>query len=384
MSRRPAKKRTGPIRKKAPSLDHRVRVALAVLFLAGFLLGSLIFLGEFRRPSEPPERPPVSVDLADLQSDIRVELEGAMLRGGISRSDLRYEIRDGVEWFLLGKTPLPQAQAELLQRRLQRLDPDLGLVAVDAGRVDVRYRGNTWFALVFQPPPPPAPTSSPSSGSLLAIVMDDLGQNLEAARRLLAIDLPVTLAILPNTDHAARTATMAHRDGREVIIHLPSEPQGYPDVNPGRNALLVGQNRAKIQQLLQLYLEQVPYAVGGNNHMGSKFTADEPGMDALLEGMKREGLFFLDSRTSGGTVADRVAARRGVPFLARDVFLDNDAEVEAISGQLRKAINLARRNGTAIAICHPYPETLQALEGMQGELRQAGISVVPVSRLLRR
>jgi len=385
MPRRPTKKRTGPIRKKARHLDRGLRLALAGLFLAAFLVVSLVFLGEVETRKETP--PPVTVqqvDLDDLRSDVRVELEGAMLRSGISSEQLVFEIKGGIEWFIIDAAVLPQAQIEHLRRRLQYLDPDFNLQQSRSGEYVVFRGQQAWFGLLLRPEkelPPPGPAVATGR---MAIVMDDLGRSLSTARRLLAIDLPVTLAIMPGTENAARVATMAHRKGREVIIHLPSEPIGYPDVNPGSNALLVRNDREQIQRRLLGYLEQVPYAVGGNNHMGSRFTADEAGMEALLSGMSREGMFFLDSRTSGATVAEKVAKLVGIPFLARDVFLDNEQDVGLIREQIEKAVRLARRRGEAIAICHPYPETLQALEGIGPFLDREQIEVVPLSALLHR
>lgn len=385
MPQRRSKKRTGPIRKKSRQLDHGLRIAIAGLFLAGFLVASLVFLGEIEtRKETPPPVPVAQVDLDDLRSDVRVELEGTMLRSGISKDQLDFEIKNGIEWFIIDAASLPQAQVEHLRRRLQRLDSDFSLKQPRHGEYVVLRDQRAWFGLLLRPEEKTPPPVASNADGQLAIVMDDLGRSLTTARRLLAVDLPVTLAILPGTENAAGVATLAHQRQREVIIHLPSEPIGYPDVNPGNDALLVRYNRDQIQHLFHSYLERVPYAIGGNNHMGSRFTADEAGMDALLSGMVREGMFFLDSRTSGATVAETVAKRIGVPFLSRDVFLDNDKDVELIRGQIMKAVRLARRKGTAIAICHPYPETLQALETIGPTLVQERIEVVPLSTLLRR
>jgi polysaccharide deacetylase 2 family uncharacterized protein YibQ len=218
----------------------------------------------------------------------------------------------------------------------------------------------------------------------VAIIMDDLGRDLATANALLAIDLPVTFAILPGEARAAQVATLAHRAGREVLIHIPMEPQSYPATNPGADALLLGQSSEELRRRFQGFVEQVPYAVGGNNHMGSRFTEYREGMEVVLTAMKEAGLFFVDSRTTGHSVALAEARRVGVPATGRDLFLDNAQDVELISREIRKLVAVAGRQGQAVGICHPYAQTLEALRRQAPYLRQQQVELVPVSMLLSR
>jgi polysaccharide deacetylase 2 family uncharacterized protein YibQ len=218
----------------------------------------------------------------------------------------------------------------------------------------------------------------------VAIVMDDLGMDLATARALLAIDLPVSFAILPWNEKAPQVAELAHGAGREVLIHLPMEPQGYPATNPGPEALLVGLDDAEIRRRFAGYLTRVPHAVGGNNHMGSRFTEDREKMQVVIGELQGAGLFFLDSLTSGGSVAFEVAREAGVPAARRDRFLDNVQQTAAIAGELRKLARLAARQGYAVGICHPYPQTLAALRQEAATFAREGVEVVPVSQLLVR
>jgi hypothetical protein len=372
-----------------PATGHRLKILLASLFLLGFLLVSLILLSHMRQRSlTPPPAPPVpaaapATPPSTLYEDVRVEVESVLLRSGISLSQVeisrsgdlfRYEVQ--------GAFP-SDALLDELSRRLSRLAADLRLEALALeGELHI-YRGEAMvYLLHFRPPPTPPPVRPPKVRARAAIIMDDLGRDLETARALLAIDLPVTFAILPSEAYAAEVATLAHRSGREVMIHIPMEPQSYPATNPGDDALLLGQSPGEIRQRFQEFVERVPFAVGGNNHMGSRFTEYREGMEVVLAAMKETGLFFVDSRTTGHSVAFSEARRAGVPAAARDLFLDNEQDVEQISREIRKLAVLAGRKGQAVGICHPYEQTLEALRREAPYLKQQGIEIVPVSQLL--
>jgi polysaccharide deacetylase 2 family uncharacterized protein YibQ len=218
----------------------------------------------------------------------------------------------------------------------------------------------------------------------LAIIVDDLGRDLASARDLLAIDLPLTFAIIPQNEEACRVATLAHERGREVLIHMPMEPQGYPRANPGADALFLRQSEPELRRLVRSYRQRVPYAVGGNNHMGSRFTENQEKMAVVLDELRQAGMFFVDSRTSNRSVAYEVARTTGVPTIRRDIFLDNVQNEELIAREIHKMVRMAARTGAAVAICHPYPETLAALRREASYIRSQGVGVVPVSQLLVR
>jgi len=379
-SRRPVRRRP----KKARSAPGRqnLKILLASLFLVGFLLAALVLLGELRRSYHPPqEEPPVATVGVELLEDVEVELESALLRSGASLDRLQ-TIRSGemTRLVVAGGYP-PDAVLEELRQRLSRLSDALQLQAEPAGGLlTVSLRGTPRFEIRFEPPPATQPQPHRPR---VAIIIDDLGRDLGVARDLLAIDQPFTFAILPNDAHTAQIATLAHRRGREVMIHIPMEPQGYPATDPGKNALFVDLPAQEIRRRFLSYLDQVPYAKGGNNHMGSRFTTDVAGMRTVLEAMKQEGMFVSDSRTTGNTIAGREAQELGVPTLSRDVFLDNVADVGQISQQIRKLVELAGKRGYAVGICHPYRETVQALRQEAGGLLSQGVVLVPVSKLLK-
>jgi len=220
------------------------------------------------------------------------------------------------------------------------------------------------------------------AGPRVAIVFDDLGQHIAPVERLLAMGEAFTFSVLPYLPHSQEAADLAYGAGEEVLLHLPMEPQGYPKADPGEGALFVDLPEAELVRRLDDALHAVPHIDGVNNHMGSRFTEEPAGMAVVMEGLRRANLFFLDSRTTPNSVAEMAAAEMGVPFATRDIFLDNDRSEAAVAGQIDRLIAHAVEAGTAIAIGHPHPETLAAVEEGLPRLRAAGVTIVPVSQLV--
>lgn len=232
---------------------------------------------------------------------------------------------------------------------------------------------------------PPAP-EVPAVYPRVAIVIDDMGEDLRSMDKLFEVDAPITVAVIPHLKYSRKVAQEAHeRMGWEVIAHIPMEPKGFAEgngKNPGRGALLTNMSGVQVKRLVREGLQDVPYASGVNNHMGSKFTEDEALMKAVLEVVKEKSFFFLDSRTTASSVARRLARRNGVRFATRNVFLDNTRDPRYIRGQIEELIEIARKRGKAVAIGHPYPETIETLRKSIPELRKEGIEVVRLSELV--
>jgi polysaccharide deacetylase 2 family uncharacterized protein YibQ len=218
----------------------------------------------------------------------------------------------------------------------------------------------------------------------MAVIIDDLGENLHQAEMLASLSFPVTFAILPHSSQTREVARLAAERGRDVLLHQPMEPRDYPfRADPGPGALFVGMVDEEIKAILAENLAQMPLAIGMNNHMGSRFTADASGMAIVLQELKSRGLFFLDSLTTNDSVALAQARRVGLFHLQRHIFLDNIQDVQAILFQLRKAERLSLSSGEVVAIGHPHPETLEALKIWEKE-RDQRIQLVSVSDLLPR
>jgi len=219
-------------------------------------------------------------------------------------------------------------------------------------------------------------------GPRLAIIVDDLGTDLAMMREFLDIKLNLTVAVLPNVPHARESAELAHAAGHEVLLHIPMEPKNYPTVDPGVKALMVDLPVEQVQQRMRDYLHTVPWVVGANNHMGSRFTENHQGMRAVLQVLKDQGSFFIDSRTTANSIASTEADTMKVANAERDLFLDNELSEEEIRRQIQRLIKIAKVQGSAIGICHPHAETYAALKKETSTFAASGVKLVKVSALL--
>jgi polysaccharide deacetylase 2 family uncharacterized protein YibQ len=206
------------------------------------------------------------------------------------------------------------------------------------------------------------------------------GSSPALSRRAIALPVPVTLAFLPYANDLPELTASARSRGHEIYLHLPMEPIGSP--NPGPHAILVGLEPDELRRRLNWAFERVPLATGVNNHMGSRTTSEPETMLKVLQEVRRRGLDFVDSRTSPLSVGDGLAAQLAIPHVARDVFLDNNPTTKAILVQLTLAERLARRQGHALAIGHPYPTTLAVLERWLPEAQARGLRIVRAEDLI--
>jgi polysaccharide deacetylase 2 family uncharacterized protein YibQ len=223
---------------------------------------------------------------------------------------------------------------------------------------------------------------APAEGGRIALVIDDLGRSVADLETIEHLGVPLSYAVLPYEEETEQVVAELHRQGLEVLLHLPMEPANGEDPGPG--ALRMGMTPEQLRQFTLSALRAVPGAVGVNNHMGSGLSADERSMKTILGLLSGRGLFFLDSRTSAQSVGYKVAIRLGVPAAERQVFLDSDIQPEAIREQFHRLLGLARTRGAAVAIGHPHPETLAVLADEVPKAKALGYEFVPVSYLLDR
>jgi polysaccharide deacetylase 2 family uncharacterized protein YibQ len=216
----------------------------------------------------------------------------------------------------------------------------------------------------------------------IAIIIDDLGYQLESGRRAIQLPGPITFAVLPGTPHSRRLAGFAHDRGKEVLMHLPLEAVNYQGpAEPG--GITLDMSRDAFRTTFANAIETVPFAIGVSSHRGSLLTRHPGHMTWLMQEIgEREELFFIDSYTTPESVALKVAAEEGVSATRRDVFLDHDRSIEAVARELERLKDLARRRGHAVAIGHPFPETLEVLERELPKLAAEGFELVTISALL--
>lgn len=221
---------------------------------------------------------------------------------------------------------------------------------------------------------------SPHATTRIAIIIDDLGYSRKHGEQILDLPAPLTCSVIPEAPHAHQLGFDAYRHGKEVMIHLPMSTLDGRRLDPG--GITRTMSAAQIGSVLDTAMRILPEARGLNNHMGSALTAEAQPMQRLMLELRQRHLFFVDSRTNAATVAERTAQREGVSTGARDIFLDDKRDAASINDQFNKLLREARHHGHAIAIGHPYPQTIRYLRQVLPLLKDAGVEVVPVSTLL--
>lgn len=224
--------------------------------------------------------------------------------------------------------------------------------------------------------------SPAASGARLAIIIDDCGYSLERCQKFLALPIPITLSILPQTPHGTELANDALAAGKYVMLHLPMEADS-PQAHPGPGAITTQMSDQQVQTQVEADLDSLPAMPGANNHMGSKASSDPRVMRDVLDVFAKRHLFFIDSLTSGSSVGSSTARELGIPTADRDVFLDNQKDQPYIEGQLKVAQGIALKNGSAIAIGHPNESTALALAVQIPKIEAAGVTFVSAESLVK-
>jgi uncharacterized protein len=277
------------------------------------------------------------------------------------------------------KLALQRALAEIAQRH------KLSIVEVSSGGVDrfeLAYQGTRTHTIRIVTPLVARSHAGPHAAgtSMLAIIVDDLGNDRAAGEAVIALPFPLTVSVLPHLPFSAEIAEEAHRRGDQVLLHLPMQAQST-SARPELAELRIGMNSSQVRSALAAMLETVPYAVGVNNHEGSRATSDPALMGELMPVLRERGLFFIDSRTASSTVAYEAAERSGVAAASRKVFLDDTQTRHAITEQLQLVVRYAARDGWAIAIGHPHPATIAALAQNVPSVESQGVRLVFASDL---
>jgi polysaccharide deacetylase 2 family uncharacterized protein YibQ len=228
----------------------------------------------------------------------------------------------------------------------------------------------------------PAPGPAPKT-VYVAIVIDDLGQDLKQAQEILSVRSKITLAIMPGLAQSKKIAELARQNNREILLHLPME---YRSKNgkPAPGMLRSDMTPMEFLNTITDDLGSVPGATGVNNHEGSSLTENKEAMKFLMAELKARNLFFLDSFTSARSVAYNTAKEFGLKTARRDIFLDNEGDNPLyIRKQLDELAEFAKKHGKAVGIGHPHPVTISELRKWLGEASGRGIEIVPVSRLIQ-
>lgn len=234
------------------------------------------------------------------------------------------------------------------------------------------------------------PKSGPYEGPKLvpghpkiAIIIDDMGVDRRRSREIIGIAAPLTLAFLPYAAGVAELAGEARVAGHELMIHMPMEAMNG-DLNLGGIALREGMSAAEIDAQMEKAFTAFEGYKGLNNHMGSRLTGEAQAMARVMQALEGKGLYFIDSKTIGNSVAADVARAYGLETGERDVFLDHKESDEFVRVALREVENIARRRGYAIAIGHPKDVTIRGLKAWAADAQKRGYLLVHASALVER
>jgi len=237
--------------------------------------------------------------------------------------------------------------------------------------------GSTAPIAVLQSAIPRAARKTPE----IVLILDDVGFDRQPLAPAMAIDPNVNFAVLPNSRNGRDFAEVLHARGFEVLCHLPMEPEGYPSVSPGSGAVLTSMSDDEIARATRVNIGSVPFARGVNNHMGSRATADKRVMAHVLAALP-EGMYFIDSRTTGSSVAGLLAHSMRVKTASRNVFLDDVQSEREIRKQLASLAHAAEEHGVAVGIGHMYPPTIRVLTAEAPGLRARGLRFVRASAVV--
>ncbi len=216
----------------------------------------------------------------------------------------------------------------------------------------------------------------------VAFIIDDLGYETEVAKKIMELEFPVALSILPFLQYSEFIAEEGRKNNQEIMLHLPMEPNNS-DADPGPGVIKSYMSEEEIRQAVRDCILNFPYIIGANNHMGSKITEDREIMEIILEEIREYNLFFIDSITTKDSIAYEVAQEMEIKSAVRSVFLDNENDMEYIKGQMLEVQETALIEGEVIAIGHSRINTFYVLKRMVPELIRAGIEIVPVSELVK-
>jgi polysaccharide deacetylase 2 family uncharacterized protein YibQ len=373
-------------------------VHVYALFSGGLIsLGLGLYFPQLKPQIPPPAYEEESVIESDLnralsQIDSAIYdalYEGKKLKKGVFFTEVEPESKRKEDWDLrelLLNVPDRHAALglqECINAQLKPLGPQISFKTVEVGdreivcHVSAMGLNTHRIRLIY------AGREQKSYEGLprIALIIDDLGYDLDLAISFFQLDLPLTFSVLPIAPHTESIVQEARRRGRELMLHLPMEPKNYPALNPGPGALLTEMDETEIRDTLVAHLSRIEGSRGVNHHMGSRFTERNDKMGIVLRELKKRNLFYIDSRTTKETVALRMATDMGLPAGRRHVFLDNELSPKHIRFQVERLLGMARRSGTAIGIAHPHKETLQVLKEYKHRMGN-GVKMVPASELV--
>ena len=364
-----------------------------LIYLGGLLVGGVLLLHSLKIPKENPTTgkeaitPPFSE--TDPHGSLPLPFEEELSRLGIRQKDI--EIRMGTEgeggiipcWVAVDEKADLNIIYNKLKRRADLEGWELRDKAFSKTENSLTLSLEAWitphlgYHFHFRK------AISAIAPARVAIIIDDIGSNISLLQSLLTVEHPLTLSIIPNLTYSAEAARLGHRKGWEIMLHLPMEPDNYPQTDPGEEAILYSMSQSEVERVIEENVRSIPYLKGMNNHMGSRITRDRGAISRVLASAHKHRLFFIDSRTSEDSIAYEVARDMEIPSAVRTIFLDEVAEISHSEKQLLRLGELAQLNGYAIGIGHIYPSTIEALKKTLPLLDKKGVKLVFASEVVQ-
>lgn len=371
------KKRVTP---KTKARDRSLWLYLLILLLCAGIVWMITLPDD--AIEEPVKEPVARVAEFDLNKVIAsLETKFSLPEGGISRKKSR-----GVEQLTLpvdrGKMDLSYANF-IVKGVFETHGANLSSGRVEGGKQVLSFSRGEDEILVNLVYAAPAARKA-SSQKYIAIVVDDFGSvSGEMLQQWLELPTEIDFAIFAGQKHSEETMNRSFAQGRETLVHVPMEPIGYPQQNPGENPILVQMDQSEVEKTMLRHINALPLCAGVNNHMGSLATTDHDIMGWVMGVLKKKGKFFLDSRTSNVSIAYQAAQKARIPAYRNDLFLDSPDISEAnLESRLRQVQELGAKNNTVIAITHCHSaRKLQYLKDFLKRIQAAGFTLIPLSQV---
>jgi polysaccharide deacetylase 2 family uncharacterized protein YibQ len=364
------------MRKRRKKIKVNQATLLAVFAIILVLVGTVIFLGKGLHRREVPKVPSVPQKLVETELIIK----GCLFDLGIHKDQTT------TRYHTIKVESRENFTRDQLSSAFKPVEKYGSIDIKDIGHATIEVGDETWVIEFIYPKKevaaiiPPKLVIPTLPGVRMAIIVDDMGPDMKPAEQLAAIDGDLTFSIMPMRRHSQEVADYLHAKGHETMLHLPM--QGAAGKDPGEGAIFKGMAPDQIRTILLEDINAVPHISGVNNHMGSEATQDRNIMMLVETELKKNGLFYIDSLTSGKSVGFKVAQEIGLPWNKRDVFLDNEQNDAYIMGQLEELKSLAKKRSRAIGICHPHPATIAVLQREVPKLKDEGITLERVSKLI--
>ncbi|MBK68279.1 MAG: hypothetical protein CMF54_00640 [Legionellales bacterium] len=217
----------------------------------------------------------------------------------------------------------------------------------------------------------------------IAIIIDDLGYKPKEDMLALSLPGPITYAILPHSPYANKISEIAFKNKKQILLHQPMQALTNNDLL-GPGALTLNMTKKEFSKILKHNINSLPNIIGINNHMGSLLTRHPGHMKWLMDIISKYDYIYVDSLTGPNSVAGKIAKQNGVPFISRDIFLDNQKDKNHINKKIFELVNIAKKQGTALAICHPYNNTIEALSNFLKDINKHDVKLVGIKSLIKK